>query len=163
MTLKQLPSSKIFEQLDQFQPTLERWRFKGYRLVFTNGCFDVLHAGHIHLLSSAKGFGDKLIVGLNSDDSVRALKGPSRPINHTLDRATLLASLIFVDAVIVFEEATPLKLIEYVQPQVLVKGGDYQLQDIVGADTVLHNGGKVEIVPFKQGYSSTSIIDKGAK
>ena len=130
------------------------------KVVFTNGCFDVLHFGHVHYLLEAKKLGDILVVGLNSDNSVRRLKGPARPINGENERAFVLAALSFVDYITVFEEDTPLNLIKIVQPDVLVKGGDYALDQIVGADFVSQNGGIVTTIPFVEGYSSSRIIDQ---
>ena len=130
------------------------------KIVFTNGCFDVLHFGHVHYLLQAKELGDILVVGLNSDDSVRRLKGPSRPINGENERAFVLAALACVDYVVVFEEDTPKELIETVRPDVLVKGGDYALDQIVGADFVTKNGGTVTTLPFVEGFSSTRIIEQ---
>lgn len=130
------------------------------KLVFTNGCFDVLHFGHVHYLMQAKQLGDVLVVGLNSDGSVRRLKGPSRPINGEKERAFVLAALECVDFVVVFEEDTPKELIETVQPDVLVKGGDYEIANIVGADFVTKNGGTVTTIPFVEGFSSTHIIEQ---
>ena len=130
------------------------------KIVFTNGCFDVLHFGHVHYLLQAKELGDVLVVGLNSDDSVRRLKGPSRPINGEKERAFVLAALACVDYVVVFEEDTPKELIETVRPDVLVKGGDYALDQIVGADFVTRNGGSVTTLPFVGGFSSTRIIEQ---
>lgn len=129
------------------------------KIVFTNGCFDVLHFGHVHYLMEAKALGDILVVGLNSDDSVRRLKGPSRPINGEKERAFVLAALSCIDYVVVFEEDTPKELIETVRPDVLVKGGDYALDQIVGADFVTRNGGTVTTLPFVEGFSSTRIIE----
>ena len=129
-------------------------------VVFTNGCFDIIHAGHIDYLSKARNLGDVLVVGLNSDESVRRLKGPQRPINDVDARSKVLASLFFVDYVIVFEEDTPLYLIKSVRPDILVKGGDYTRDTVVGADFVESYGGKVVILPFIKGYSTTSIINK---
>ena len=130
------------------------------KIVFTNGCFDVLHFGHVHYLMEANALGDILVVGLNSDDSVRRLKGPSRPINGEKERAFVLAALSCVDYVVVFEEDTPKELIETVRPDVLVKGGDYALDQIVGADFVTRNGGTVTTLPFVEGFSSTRIIEQ---
>ena len=130
------------------------------KIVFTNGCFDVLHFGHVHYLLEAKKLGDILVVGLNSDDSVRRLKGPTRPINGEKERAFVLASLAFVDYITLFEEDTPGNLIKVVQPDVLVKGGDYTIEQIVGADFVMQNGGTVTTIPFVEGYSSTQIIEQ---
>ena len=136
------------------------WRASGQKIVFTNGCFDILHHGHLTLLAEAASFGNKLILALNTDDSVRGLKGPERPITHEQDRAFQAASLLCVDAVCLFDESTPEELIRCLKPDVLVKGGDYTIDQIVGADVVLANGGQVEIIPFVQGYSTTAIISK---
>ena len=132
----------------------------GKKIVFTNGCFDVLHFGHVYYLMEAKKLGDLLVIGLNSDSSVRRLKGNSRPINGEKERAFVLAALSCVDYVVVFEEDTPKELIEIVNPDVLVKGGDYKLEDIVGADFVTRNGGIVTTIPFVDGFSSTRIIEQ---
>ena len=136
------------------------WRFKEEKIVFTNGCFDILHYGHIHYLAAAKQLGDRLIIGLNSAASVKRLKGSHRPINDDLTRQYLLASLLFVDAVIEFEEDTPYQLIQWIQPDVLVKGGDWQVADIVGSKLVLQKGGLVKSLPFVEGYSTTAIERK---
>ncbi|WP_036691444.1 D-glycero-beta-D-manno-heptose 1-phosphate adenylyltransferase [Pedobacter glucosidilyticus] len=138
----------------------QKWKANGEKVVFTNGCFDLLHAGHITYLSEAAALGTKLIIGLNADKSVQALKGPSRPINDEKTRSLLLAAMQFIDAVVIFEEQTPQNLINHLLPDVLVKGGDYTLDNIVGAKEVLENGGKVKTLSFLPGYSSTSIIDK---
>ena len=128
------------------------------KVVFTNGCFDVLHCGHVTYLAQARDLGDCLVVGLNSDASVKRLKGENRPINNENDRAYVLAALSSIDYIILFEEDTPKNLIEQVKPDILVKGGDYQIDNIVGADFVLKNGGQVLTIPFVDGYSSTKII-----
>ena len=130
------------------------------KIVFTNGCFDLLHVGHIRYLSNAKKLGDFLIVGLNSDESVKILKGQNRPINQFEDRAMLLSALRSVDLVIMFEEQTPENLINKIVPDVLVKGGDYDIEDIAGYHTVIKNGGKVKTLDFYKGYSSTNYIEK---
>jgi rfaE bifunctional protein nucleotidyltransferase chain/domain len=140
--------------------TLALWRFKGKKLVFTNGCFDLLHPGHIDYLCRARELGDLLIIGLNTDASVRRLKGPSRPILDEESRALILASLSFVDAVIFFDEDTPIGLIREVQPDILVKGGDYVAEKVVGYDVVTAKGGSVIILPFVEGFSTTSIEQK---
>lgn len=139
-------------------PQWEKIRGTYHTTVFTNGCFDVLHRGHVTYLAAARDLGDCLIVGLNSDSSVKRLKGENRPINNENDRALVLAALSFVDYIILFEEDTPKNLIEQVKPDILVKGGDYQIENIVGADFVTQNGGKVLTIPFVDGYSSTKII-----
>ncbi len=128
------------------------------KLVFTNGCFDLLHPGHVDLLQRARALGDRLIVGLNSDESVRALKGPTRPIWNEQERAAMLLALRCVDQVVIFNERAPARLIEDLRPDVLVKGGDWPVERIVGAKTVLKYGGHVHSIPLLQGYSTTSII-----
>lgn len=136
------------------------WRASGRSVVFTNGCFDILHRGHLDLLARAAEFGNVLVLGLNTDASVRRLKGDERPVTNEQDRAFQVASLLCVDAVCLFDEDTPAALIEAVRPDILVKGGDYTIDKIVGADYVLSHGGKVEIVPFVSGYSTTGLINK---
>ena len=139
---------------------LSMWRFRNDKIVFTNGCFDILHRGHIEYLAKAAALGTKLIVGLNTDGSVHRLKGNARPVNDEGARALALASLVFVDEVILFDTDTPRELIEFVQPDVLVKGGDYRPEDIVGHDVVEAWGGKVVTIPLVEGYSTTSIIER---
>jgi len=134
-------------------------RLKNKKIVFTNGCFDILHPGHIHILSKAKSLGDTLVVGLNSDLSVKKLKGDKRPLVSEDDRSRVLLSLRFVDYVIIFNELTPLKVIKKIKPDFLVKGGDYNENDIVGSDFVKASGGQVEIIKFLDGYSSSNYID----
>lgn len=136
---------------------LKKWRDQGCKIVFTNGCFDLLHLGHVDYLSRAADFGDKMIIGLNTDRSVSSLKGPSRPINDERSRALVLAALSCVSAVILFDEPTPLELIRLVNPDVLVKGADYSVENIVGADIVIAGGGSVKTIPFVDGYSTTAI------
>ena len=145
---------------EQLPATLARWRAAGEKIVFTNGCFDLLHYGHLHYLADARDLGDRLVIGLNSAASVRRLKGPTRPINDELTRAHLLAALQVVDAVVIFDEDTPLDLIKLVQPDILVKGGDWQPEQIVGSGVVLARGGKVLSLPYIQGYSTTNIEQK---
>ena len=130
------------------------------KIVFTNGCFDLLHIGHIRYLAQAKRLGDFLIIGLNSDSSVKELKGEDRPINSFEDRASLLSAIESVDLVIMFEEQTPENLIKDIVPDILVKGGDYNIEDIVGYQTVMQNGGQVKTLSFYEGYSSTNYINK---
>ena len=129
------------------------------KLVFTNGCFDIIHPGHIHVLSKAKSLGDILVVGLNSDKSVKKLKGKERPFINESDRSKILLSLKYVDYVIIFDELTPRDIIEKIKPDILVKGGDYKVNDIVGSKFVIDSGGRVEIVKFLEGYSSSNYID----
>ena len=130
------------------------------KVVFTNGCFDIIHRGHVAYLNEAKGEGDYLIVAINSDDSIRRLKGRTRPINKQEDRKFVLENLKSVDEVIIFDGDTPYELIKKVQPEILVKGGDWKLEDIVGADIVLAKGGKVKALDFIKGHSTTSVIKK---
>ena len=130
------------------------------KIVFTNGCFDILHPGHIYILDQAKSYGDTLIVGLNSDESIKKLKGPKRPKVSQKDRLRILSSIKFVDYAILFEEDTPLKLIKKIKPNILVKGGDYNADNIVGSEFVKSNGGEIKIVQLLEGYSSSSLIDK---
>ncbi|MDP8221632.1 MAG: D-glycero-beta-D-manno-heptose 1-phosphate adenylyltransferase [Candidatus Stygibacter frigidus] len=130
------------------------------KVVFTNGCFDILHRGHVQYLQSARELGDVLIVGLNNDDSVKRLKGKHRPVNNEIDRAIVLSALQDVDHVVIFIEDTPYELINTLKPDILVKGGDWKPEDIVGSDIVLQNGGKVLSLDFIQGYSTTKTIDK---
>ena len=146
--------------LEHMLVRLAEWRANGDRIVFTNGCFDILHVGHITLLEQCRAFGDKVIIGLNSDASVKGLKGPSRPVVGENERARVLAALGSTDAVIVFDESTPLELIRALRPDVLVKGGDYTSSTIVGADDISTWGGRVEIVPTVIGQSTTNTIRK---
>ncbi len=139
---------------------LHHWRAIGSRIVFTNGCFDILHRGHVELLAECSSFGEYVIVGLNSDASTRRLKGEGRPVNDQLSRAAVLASISFVDAVIIFDEDTPLDLITQIKPNILVKGGDYKADEIVGADIVRRSGGQIRIVPTVKGFSTTATISK---
>lgn len=132
----------------------------GKKIVFTNGCFDILHHGHLDYLVKAASLGNILVIGLNSDASVKKLKGEERPLNQQGDRAFQMASLLFVDAVCLFEEDTPLELIEAIRPDILVKGGDYTQDTIVGAAAVLNYGGRVEVIPFVDGYSTTGLIER---
>jgi D-beta-D-heptose 7-phosphate kinase/D-beta-D-heptose 1-phosphate adenosyltransferase len=129
-------------------------------LVFTNGCFDLLHPGHVEYLHEARALGDVLVVGLNTDDSVRRLKGPDRPFNDQASRATVLAGLASVDAVSLFDEDTPAELIQALEPDVLVKGGDYAPEEVVGARAVRQGGGEVRILPFRKGYSTTALVER---
>lgn len=150
---------KIFT-IDALQHQLKRWQLQSKKVVFTNGVFDILHEGHIASLSEAASYGSVLIVGVNTDASVKRLKGKSRPVNNENSRALLLASLVITDAIILFDEDTPLNLITTLLPDVLVKGGDYTLAQIVGAKEVMANGGEVKIVPLLEGFSTTAIIEK---
>jgi D-glycero-beta-D-manno-heptose 1-phosphate adenylyltransferase len=146
-----------YNQLDQI---LAFWHFRNFKVVFTNGCFDILHLGHIEYLSRAASYGDILIIGLNSDKSVKSIKGPSRPVQDEIARATLLASLQFVNNVVLFDEDTPYELIKKIQPDVLVKGADYKPEDIVGYDIVKAKGGEIITIDYIKGQSTTGIINK---
>src|SRR5215203_451733 len=129
-------------------------------IVFTNGCFDILHPGHVNMLERAKKLGSKLIVGLNSDESVRKIKGPDRPFQNENDRKSVLLGLASVDEVIIFEELTPESLIHHIKPDILVKGGDWKPEEIIGGDFVIGNGGKVVSLPLIDGYSSSKVLEK---
>ena len=152
-------ASKI-QSIEKSNKTIEKWRKGKETIVFTNGCFDLLHLGHIDYLTKAKDLGSKLIIGVNSSQSVTRLKGPTRPINSTETRAFMLAAFKFVDLVIVFEDDTPIDLISNIMPDILVKGGDYTLETVVGANEVMKYGGIVKIIPFLEGFSTTSIVTK---
>lgn len=152
-------ASKIYTR-DELIKAVHRWRFLGKTISFTNGCFDILHAGHIASLSEAAKEGDILIAGVNTDASTKRLKGNERPVNDESSRALLLASLAIVDAVTLFDEDTPLELITAIMPDVIVKGGDYTLDQMIGAKEVIGNGGRVVINPIVKGYSTTGIIEK---
>ena len=161
MSKLELIRKKIFTYTDaEFQRMLTIWHFQGKKIVFTNGCFDILHLGHIDYLSKAKDLGDLLIIGLNTDLSVSKIKGKNRPIQDEISRAMVLASLGFVDAVVFFGEGTPYNLIKTTQPDILVKGADYKPEDIVGYDIVKNKGGKVVTIEFLEGYSTTAIEKK---
>ncbi len=150
---------KIFTR-EQLLKEVGRWKFLQKQIAFTNGCFDILHEGHIFSLSQAAKEGDILIVGVNADASTKRLKGPSRPVNNEHSRALLIASLIMVDAVVIFEEDTPLEIISAIMPDTIVKGGDYTIEQVVGGKEVIANGGRVVINPIVQGFSTTGIIEK---
>ena len=152
-------SKKIYS-LNDLKIQLQNWRDSGDSIVFTNGCFDILHQGHIEVLAKTADLGNRLIIGLNSDSSVKLLKGKNRPINTERARALLLAAIDFVDAIILFPEETPKQLIAQIQPNILAKGGDYKITEIVGHRTVTQNGGKVISIPLTEGFSSTLIIEK---
>lgn len=156
-TLKHMHKIRTNEEL---RDDVRRHRKSGKTIVFTNGCFDIIHAGHAHYLNEAKKLGDILIIGLNSDESVRTIKGHLRPIVSEDERAYVLASLEAVDYVAIFSEDTPLRLIEYLMPDVIVKGGDWQEEDIVGSESVKRSGGRVAVIPYLEGISTTHIIDK---
>ena len=156
MDTLQLIKNKIYSSVFRFPFPV--FHSQGSKVVFTNGCFDILHRGHVEYLAKAADMGDVLVVGLNTDASVRRLKGESRPINNQEARALVLASLSFVDAVVLFDEDTPYELIKAVRPDVLVKGADYKPEEIVGYDIVTSYGGKVEVVDLVEGYSTTQLL-----
>jgi len=146
--------------LNEALKIISDWKQNGTKVVFTNGCFDILHLGHLDYLEKSRDLADKLVVGLNTDNSVRQLKGTDRPINNEYARAMMLAAMSFVDLVIAFDEETPLELIKKVKPDILVKGKDYEVENIVGAEFVIGNGGEVKTIEIKEGYSTTDIINK---
>ena len=151
--------SKILS-VTALESQLEKWRSENEKIVFTNGCFDLLHLGHVDYLAKARDLGDRLVVGLNSDASIKRIKGSSRPIKDEQSRAALLAGMTYVDAVVLFDDETPLSLISMVLPDLLVKGGDYTIKDIVGHEIVLNNKGRVCTIDFVEGYSSSVLIEK---
>jgi D-glycero-beta-D-manno-heptose 1-phosphate adenylyltransferase len=155
-------AEKVCGDTGQLSKTLEKWKSNNEQVVFTNGCFDLLHRGHVDYLAKAADLGTKLIIGVNTDSSVSKLKGPNRPIQDEQSRMHILASLEFVDAVILFDEETPYELIKFVQPDILVKGSDYLPENIVGYDIVKAKGGMVKTLDFIPGYS-TSLIEKKIK
>lgn len=148
------------QSLKRLKQIVRRLRSRGKKIVFTNGCFDIIHVGHVEYLFKAKKLGDVLVVGLNNDSSVKKIKGNDRPINNEDDRAKVLASLCSVDYVTLFADSTPEKLIKQLKPDVLVKGGDWKIKDIVGGDFVRSYGGKVKNISFVKGYSTSSLIEK---
>lgn len=159
---KDMIENKIFASRrdPEFIKLLATWRSDGKSIIFTNGCFDLIHRGHVEYLSKAAESGDCLVIGLNTDTSVSRLKGPHRPLNDQAARAIVLAALFFVDAVVLFEEDTPFELIKSVMPSILVKGGDYKPEEIVGNDIVKANNGKVVVIDLVEGYSSSALIRK---
>ncbi len=160
MKNNEIIENKFFKSYSEIDPLLAFWRFKNKKIVFTNGCFDILHYGHVKYLAKAADKGDILIIGLNTDTSVKALKGDNRPIVDEQSRGILLASLHFVDAVVLFDEETPKRIIEYIKPRILVKGGDYNPAEIVGYDFVTKTGGTVTTIELAKGFSTSSIIEK---
>ncbi len=152
--------SKIFFDFNDFESVLKSWRLDGDVIVFTNGCFDIVHHGHVDSLMQSAKFGTRLVVGLNSDDSVRLLKGKGRPVLSAQARAILLAAFVFVDAVVVFGEETPAELITHIIPDVLVKGEEYAMEEIAGHETVLEHGGKVERLKLVEGISTSELINR---
>lgn len=163
MKTLELLNNKIVSR-EELKWILSRWNLKDEKIVFTNGCFDLLHQGHIDYLAKAADLGTKLIVGINTDSSVKRLeKGENRPIQDEKSRAIIMAALHFVSLIVLFDEATPLSLIELIKPQVLVKGSDYKIENIVGHEVVLKHGGEVKTIDFLDGFSTTKIIDKARK
>lgn len=152
-------SEKIVSK-EALKPLVESWKAQGQKIVFSNGCFDIVHLGHVDYLEKARKLGDRLVLGLNTDESVKRLKGPQRPVMDEKARARVMASFEFVDAVIFFGEDTPFDLIGFVKPDILVKGDDYTLDKIVGAELVIGNGGEVKTVPLVKGYSTSEIISR---
>ncbi len=155
-----MPVKNKIQNLTHARQTVDYWKSNGLKVVFTNGCFDIIHLGHVDYLEKARSKGDKLVLGLNTDASVSKLKGPQRPINNEYARARVLAAMQFIDLIILFGEETPKELIAALTPDVLVKGSDYTIENIVGADHVLAHGGKVETIDFVEGYSTSGIIEK---
>ena len=148
------------KSLEELKSIASQAKARGQKIVFTNGCFDILHRGHLHVLREAKALGDLLIVAVNSDGSVKRLKGPSRPVINEAGRSELIAALEMVDYVTLFEETDPRRLIEEIQPDILAKGGDWRRDQVVGADIVERNGGKVAVIPYLKGFSTTEIIER---
>jgi len=155
-----METKQKIQPLDRSLPLIDNWKQQDLKIVFTNGCFDILHVGHVDYLEKARNAGDKLILGLNTDESVRKLKGSNRPVNDEWSRARILAALSFIDLVILFNEETPLNLIKTIKPDILVKGNDYDIENIVGAKFVMENGGKVITLDLVEGVSTTGIINK---
>jgi D-glycero-beta-D-manno-heptose 1-phosphate adenylyltransferase len=151
---------KLYTSVEDIMPLVNQWKSDNEKIVFTNGCFDLIHLGHIDYLKEAKRHGNKLIVGINSDSSVSKLKGSHRPINDETTRLTVMASFYFVDAVILFSDDTPFSIISKILPDVLVKGGDWKVNEIIGSDVVIDHGGEVHSLSFTNGYSSTNIENK---
>jgi rfaE bifunctional protein nucleotidyltransferase chain/domain len=156
----ELINAMIFDEKEKIKFWLGYWRFHQKRIVFTNGCFDILHRGHIDYLAKAADLGDVLIIGLNTDESVSRIKGSGRPVQDQKSRAMILSALHFVDAVVLFNEDTPYELIKFVKPDVLVKGSDYKPEDIVGYDVVKEKGGEIIAVEYLEGFSSSNIIKR---
>ena len=154
-----LTHNKIFT-FNGMQHQVKRWRLLDKTIAFTNGCFDILHQGHLEILSQSAALADILVVGVNTDASVKKLKGARRPVKNESFRAQMLAALTMVDAVVLFDEETPLELIRLIEPDTLIKGGDYTIEQIVGAEDVIKNGGEVKIIPLVKGYSTTALIQK---
>lgn len=155
-----MPTADKIMNMEALSHVVKKWKADGEEVVFTNGCFDILHLGHVDYLEKASEKGNKLVVAINSDSSVKKLKGENRPVNNEIARARLLAALGFVNAVTFFNEDTPQSVIEALEPDILIKGSDYNISNIVGAEFVLRNGGKVETIDLVEGYSTTQIINQ---
>ena len=155
-----VPTATKIQTLENAAKLTKEWQNSGQKVVFTNGCFDIVHLGHVDYLEKARMLGDKLVLGLNTDASVSRLKGPQRPVVNEESRARLMAALEFVDTVILFDEPTPLQVIEKIGPDILVKGDDYSVETIVGSDFVIAKGGEVKTIPLVSGYSTSSVIEK---
>ena len=151
---------KIIKSSLDLQKKIKTWKESNQKIVFTNGCFDILHLGHIKILSESKKLGDKLVVGLNTDESVKILKGKNRPVNNNYHRSMMLASLSFVDLIVFFEEENPYNLIKLVLPNIITKGGDYEEKEIIGGDLILSKGGQINIIPLLPNLSSSKLIEK---
>ena len=154
-----MTESKILSR-EETKKQVEQWQSEGKKIVFTNGCFDIVHLGHIDYLEKAQALGDKLVLGLNTDASVQRLKGETRPVVNEYARARMMSAMSFIDAVTLFDEETPKELIEMLCPNILVKGDDYSIENIVGADFVMANGGEVKTISLVKGYSTSAIIQK---
>lgn len=157
-----LIKSKIYS-LDKFLALRRVWKFQEEELVFTNGCFDILHLGHVEYLAKAAYLGKHMVVGLNTDASIKRIKGPSRPLQDEQTRQMVMASLHFVDAVVLFDDDTPYELIKAIVPDILVKGSDYKAESIIGYDIVIQNGGSVQTIDLTEGYSTTNVVNKMGK
>ena len=155
-----MQTARKISEVQDLKSTITDWKTRGKKVVFTNGCFDILHLGHIDYLEKARNLGDRLVVGLNTDESVQRIKGTGRPVVDETARARVIAALAFVDAVVYFGEDTPYELIDQLKPDILVKGNDYLAENIVGADIVMANGGEVLTIDLVEGYSTTNIIHK---
>ncbi|MGD1842466.1 MAG: D-glycero-beta-D-manno-heptose 1-phosphate adenylyltransferase [Thermonemataceae bacterium] len=155
-----MTANKIYQDVSTLKTQVEQWQATGQKIVFTNGCFDIVHLGHIDYLEKARQLGDKLVVGINSDASVSRLKGATRPVVDAYARLRMVSAFAFVEAVILFEEDTPKKLIEALKPDILTKGEDYTIENIVGADFVIERGGKVATIPLVEGYATSLLIEK---
>ena len=152
-------NNKIFD-LQLLMKKIEKWKSENKKIVFTNGCFDLIHLGHIEVIARSADLGDILIIGVNTDNSIKRLKGENRPIVEEISRAKQLAALEFVDAVVFFDEDTPIDLIKMIKPNLITKGGDYNSDQVIGNDIVAQNNGEIIIIPLTQGYSTTSILEK---